>query len=277
MSARRATIGRPVELSGVGLHLGQPCLLVFRPAPCGSGRVFRRTDLPGTPRTAATADVAVFAERRTQLGTGEGALHTVEHVLAAVAALELDDVLIEMSAAEPPVLDGSAAGFVEALTEAGREEWQVPAPVIAPRTPLRMEDGRSWYEARPADTLTLSVGVDFPHPLIGRQTLDLAVTVDSFSSQIAGARTFGFVHEVAALQAQGLIQGASTHNAIVLDETGVVGNTLRWPDEFVRHKMLDLMGDLALSGARVRAHVTAERPSHSGTVRFVRELIGHAG
>lgn len=276
MSDNRATIVRTVTLDGIGLHLGQACRLTFRPAPSGTGRVFVRTDLPGSPATPAHVSVAVFAERRTQLGDGSAALHTVEHVLAAVAAEELDDLIIEMDAPEPPVLDGSARPFVEALRGAGREEWPEAAPLLVVDEPLRIEDGDSVYEARPADGLILDVVIDFPHPLIGRQELRLEVTPGSFAGELAGARTFGFVHEVAALQAKGLIRGATTDNAVVVGPSGVVGNVLRWPDEFVRHKALDCVGDLALAGARVRAHVFAERPSHSGTVRFVRELLARA-
>ncbi|MHB1225006.1 MAG: UDP-3-O-acyl-N-acetylglucosamine deacetylase [Gemmatimonadaceae bacterium] len=276
MSDNRATIARPVTLDGIGLHLGQPCRLTFRPAPSGTGRVFVRTDLHGSPATPAHVDGAVFAERRTQLGEGDAALHTVEHVLAAVAAEELDDLFIELDASEPPVLDGSSLPFVEALRSAGREEWPEPAPVLVIDEPLRLEDGVSVYEARPADGLFLEVVIEFPHPLIGRQELRLEVTRDSFAHELAAARTFGFVHEVAALQEKGLIRGATTDNAVVVGPGGIVSNVLRWPDEFVRHKALDCVGDLALAGARVRAHVFAERPSHSGTVRFVRELLARA-
>lgn len=276
MSDNRATIVSPVMLEGVGLHLGQPCTLTFRPAPSGSGRNFVRTDLPGSPTIPAHVSVAVFAERRTQLGEGATALHTVEHVLAAAVGEEIDDLIIELDASEPPVLDGSSEQFVEALRRAGRHEWDEPATLLVLEEPFRLEDGVSVYEALPADALRLEVIIEFPHPLIGRQEILLDVTPESFARDLAGARTFGFVHEVAALQAKGLIRGATTDNAVVVGPSGVVSNVLRWPDEFVRHKALDCVGDLALAGARVRAHVRAERPSHSGTLRFVRELLARA-
>lgn len=276
MSDLRATIARPVTLEGVGLHLGRPCRLTFRPAAAGTGRAFVRSDLGDAPATPAHASVAVFAERRTQLGDGVAALHTVEHVLAAVAAEEIDDLVVELDAPEPPVMDGSSLPFVEALRAAGRVEHGGPAPKLVIDGVVRLEDGVSSYEARPADGLLLDVSIDFPHPLIGLQRLCLEVTRESFARELAAARTFGFVHEVATLQAMGLIRGASTDNAVVVGPDGVVGNSLRWPDEFVRHKALDCVGDLALAGARVRAHVIAVRPSHSGTVRFVRELLARA-
>lgn len=275
MSAR-ATIARPVTVEGVGLHLGHVCRLTFHPAPAGTGRVFARADLPGAPQTPALADHAEAAERRTQLGNGADALHTVEHVLAAVVAAEIDDLLIEMDAPEPPVLDGSSRGFVEALREAGRVELDAPAPELRLDRPVRVEDGASVYEAHPADALRLEVSIEFPHPLIGRQAIDLAVTPQSFASELAGARTFGFVHEVEALQAKGLIRGASTANAVVLGPDGVVDNATRWPDEFVRHKALDCVGDLALAGRRVCARIIALRPSHRGTLMLVRAMLAQA-
>ena len=277
MSAARATVARTASVEGVGLHLGHDCRLTFRPAPAGQGRVFVRTDRPGRPSIPASAEVAVLAERRTQLGEGADALHTVEHVLAAVAALELDDLTIELDAPEPPVLDGSSLGFIEALRGAGRVENGAAADLLVIRSPVRVEDGAAVYEAHPADTLDLEVTIDFPHPLIGHQAVRLDVTGESFVRELAGARTFGFVHEVAALQAKGLIRGASTQNAVVLTADAVLENALRWPDEFVRHKALDCVGDLALSGRRVHGRIVAHRPSHSGTVQFVRALLAQAG
>ncbi|HEX3160529.1 MAG TPA: bifunctional UDP-3-O-[3-hydroxymyristoyl] N-acetylglucosamine deacetylase/3-hydroxyacyl-ACP dehydratase [Gemmatimonadaceae bacterium] len=276
MSGCRATIRTAATVSGVGLHLGQPCCLTFRPALPGTGRVFVRVDRPGCPRIPALAEHAVLAERRTQLGEGADALHTVEHVLSAVAALEIDDLVIEMDGPEPPVMDGSAAAFVEALTGAGRVQAPMQAPVLRLARSVRVVDGESVYEAHPSDRLQLDVTIEFPHPLIGRQQIALEPTAEAFTRELADARTFGFVHEVQALQAKGLIQGASTANAVVLDGDGLVETTLRWPDEFVRHKALDCVGDLALAGRRVAARVVAFRPSHRGTVLLVREMLRHA-
>jgi UDP-3-O-[3-hydroxymyristoyl] N-acetylglucosamine deacetylase/3-hydroxyacyl-[acyl-carrier-protein] dehydratase len=217
--------------------------------------------------------VAQLADRRTQLGAGDDAFHTVEHVLAAVAALSIDDLRIAMDAAEPPIADGSSRAFVDALREAGIVEHGGPARYLRVRRPVRVVDGESVYEATPSATLDLDVSISFPHPLIGEQRIQISVTDESFTRELADARTFGFVHEVEALRAAGLIQGASTSNAVVLDADGLVETTLRWSDEFVRHKALDCVGDLALAGARVRGHIRAFRPSHKGTVLFVRELL----
>jgi UDP-3-O-[3-hydroxymyristoyl] N-acetylglucosamine deacetylase / 3-hydroxyacyl-[acyl-carrier-protein] dehydratase len=271
----RRTIASPASLRGVGLHLGHECTLTFRPAESGRGIAFRRVDREGAPEIPARVDVAVEAQRRTQLGTGDDALHTVEHVLAAVAGAEIDDLLIEMDAPEPPIMDGSAAPFLDALAAARVATHAGEPDVLVLDEPVRVIDGESVYEAFPSDRLQLDVSIDFPHPLIGRQCGRYVVTPESFRSELARARTFGFVHEVEALRALGLIRGASLENAVVLDEGAVLSGDLRWPDEFVRHKAMDCVGDLALAGARVHARVVAQKPSHRGTVTLVRELVRH--
>ena len=272
-AARRQTIHQTASVSGIGLHLGQPVTLRFEPAAPNSGVVFVRSDRDGAAAIPALATHAELADRRTQLGSGDDAFHTVEHVLAAVGALQIDDIRIVMDAAEPPIADGSSQAFVDALRGAGVVEHGGPARYLSVTTPIRVVDGESVYEATPSSRLQLDVSIAFAHPLIGEQRIELAVTDESFARELASARTFGFVHEVEALRAAGLIQGASTANAVVLDATGLYESTLRWPDEFVRHKALDCVGDLALAGARVRGHIRAFRPSHKGTVLFVRELL----
>jgi UDP-3-O-[3-hydroxymyristoyl] N-acetylglucosamine deacetylase/3-hydroxyacyl-[acyl-carrier-protein] dehydratase len=269
----RRSIARPVTLEGIGLHLGQSCRLTFRPADGGTGIVFRRVDLPSAPVIPARVEHATLTERRTQLGEGECALHTVEHVLAAVAGQELDDLLIEMDGPEPPILDGSAEPFFRALTQAGVAERPGPVEYLAIPRPLTVTCGESVYEVFPAPVLSLKVTIEFPHRLIGRQTCEVVVTPETFGRELAAARTFGFVREVDLLRSKGLIKGASTANAVVLDDDGVIDTTLRWPDEFVRHKAMDCVGDLALAGRRVRARVVAIKPSHRGTMTLVREML----
>jgi UDP-3-O-[3-hydroxymyristoyl] N-acetylglucosamine deacetylase/3-hydroxyacyl-[acyl-carrier-protein] dehydratase len=268
----RRTIARGVSTDGTGLHLGVACKLTFLPAPSGAGLVFRRSDLPGMPTIQARVEHAVLTERRTQLGKDPVAVHTVEHVLAAVMASEIDDLVIELSGPEPPILDGSAAPFLALLTEAGIAEQPGDVQYLRLRAPLRVVDGDSMYEALPASALEVDVAIDFPHAMIGRQRGCYRVTLDSFARELAAARTFGFLHEVEALRAKGLIRGASTENAVVLGDVGVIDNELRWPDEFVRHKAMDCVGDLALAGARVCARIVAVKPSHRGTVLLVRAM-----
>ncbi|MBM4193232.1 MAG: bifunctional UDP-3-O-[3-hydroxymyristoyl] N-acetylglucosamine deacetylase/3-hydroxyacyl-ACP dehydratase [Gemmatimonadetes bacterium] len=273
----RRTIRERRSVGGVGLHYGTDCELVLAPAPPNSGVIFRRVDLPGRPETRAHVAAAVLSERRTQLGEGEGALHTVEHVLAAVAGAGLDDVMIEMNAAEPPICDGSAAPFFAAIEDAGIIE-QAGAPDVLDLTEtVRVVDGDSVYVAHPATGFDLHVAIDYPHPVIGAQAGEWRLDRTTFANELARARTFGFVHEVAALRAKGLIKGASTSNAIVLDEHGVIDTTLRWPDEFLRHKAMDCVGDLALTGCRIiNARISAHKPSHRGTVTLVRAMLDHA-
>jgi UDP-3-O-[3-hydroxymyristoyl] N-acetylglucosamine deacetylase/3-hydroxyacyl-[acyl-carrier-protein] dehydratase len=268
----RRTIARPVSLEGIGLHLGAVCQLSFRPAKSGSGITFCRTDLPDAPRIDALAERAVLTERRTQIGEDPVSVHTVEHVLAAVVGCGIDDLDIDLTAAEPPIMDGSAQPFVVALVSAGIVEHAGAVKYLAPRRAFSLTDGDSVYEVAPSPDLELNVTIDFRHPAIGIQQGCYRLTRESFMRELAPARTFGFVSEVEALRAKQLIQGASLDNTIVLDENGVIGAPLRWSDEFVRHKALDCVGDLALAGARVRARITATKPSHRGTVLLVRAM-----
>jgi UDP-3-O-[3-hydroxymyristoyl] N-acetylglucosamine deacetylase / 3-hydroxyacyl-[acyl-carrier-protein] dehydratase len=269
----RTTLARPVVLEGIGLHLGVVCRVTFQPAKSRQGIVFRRTDCAGSPRIRAHVSEVSGSDRHTRLGKGEGAVHTVEHVLAAVIGIGIDDVTIDMDAPEPPILDGSAAPFLTAFAEAGLATLDGEPDFLDLTEPVRIIDGASVYEAYPADNLELDVTIEFPHPLIGKQSRCFTVTSDSFAAELSGARTFGFVHEVEDLRAKGLIKGASLLNAVVMDDTELLSGELRWADEFVRHKALDCVGDLALAGARVRARIVAVKPSHRGTVTLVREMV----
>ncbi|HMG71781.1 MAG TPA: UDP-3-O-acyl-N-acetylglucosamine deacetylase [Gemmatimonadaceae bacterium] len=269
----RKTLARPVVLEGIGLHLGVQCRITFQPAAEKQGIFFRRTDRPGMPRIRAHVSEVSGSDRNTQLGKGDQSVHTVEHVLAAVAGLGIDDVTIDMDGPEPPILDGSAAPFLAALSEAGLASLDGEPEFLDLREPVRIIDGASVYEAYPCDRLELDVTIEFPHPLIGKQSRRFTVTEESFATELSRARTFGFVHEVESLRAKGLIKGASLENAVVLDDTDVLSGDLRWSDEFVRHKAMDCVGDLALAGARVRARIVAVKPSHRGTITLVRELV----
>lgn len=274
-AAMRRTVSSVASIEGVGLHLGKPCKLTFKPAKPKDGIKFVRTDLAGAAPISVHVSNVGASERRTQLGEGEHAVHTVEHALAAVAALEIDDLTIEMDGPEPPICDGSALPFLETLNRARVTNHGIAADYIKVTEPVRIIDGNSVYEAYPSDTLTLDVTIDFPHPVIGQQTGKYTITEESFARELAPARTFGFLKEVEALRAKGLIQGATLTNAIVLDDERVVeeSGAVRWPDEFVRHKAMDIVGDLALAGARVKARIVAVQPSHRGTITLVRELV----
>jgi UDP-3-O-[3-hydroxymyristoyl] N-acetylglucosamine deacetylase/3-hydroxyacyl-[acyl-carrier-protein] dehydratase len=271
--SKRRSVARDAAVAGTGLHTGAATRATFRPGPAGGGVVFRRTDLEGAPEVPVRLSEVEALERRTSIGHGALTIHTVEHLLAAVAAHEIDDLVVDLSGPEPPILDGSVAPYFAALAEAGPVEVEGAPTVLTVQAPFTVTEGDASYLVAPSKRLQLTVTIEFPHPLIGRQVGSYDISAESFARELAPARTFGFTSEVAALQAKGLIKGASTASAIVLDERGVVnGGQLRWPDEFVRPKAADILGDLALTGGHVCAHVVATKPSHAGNVALARAL-----
>lgn len=273
---KQRTISREVALPGIGVHSGQEATLTFRPAPEGSGIRFRRTDLDGCPEIPATLANVVDTDLGTTLGIGEARVHTVEHVLAALSSSLVDNVVADVSGPEIPIRDGSFRDYVSALVDAGPVEQEAEAKVVTLRSPVAVEgdDGES-YVATPASGLRISATIDFAHPAIGRQYGSFAGSGEAFASEISPARTFGFRADAETLHARGLALGASLDNTVVLDEHGVMNGELRYPDEFLRHKVGDIVGDLALLGARLNAHIVAERPSHRGNVALARALAEH--
>ena len=269
----RRTLAAPIEFSGTGLHTGVVTSVRCLPAGSGTGIRFRRIDLEGRPEFPACVDQVDATERRTAIGHGEQTVHTVEHLLAAVAALEIDDLLVEVNGPEAPIFDGSFVPFLNAL-EAGGVAEQAGDPLsFTIGAPFTLTVGEASYVVAPAKALRITATIEWSHPSIGRQTGSFDVTVDSFRQDLAPARTFGFAHEVEVLRAKGLLKGASVESAVVLSSDGVVNGPLRWPDEFVRHKIGDVIGDLALTGGRVRAHIIATRPSHEGNVALAKVLV----
>jgi UDP-3-O-[3-hydroxymyristoyl] N-acetylglucosamine deacetylase/3-hydroxyacyl-[acyl-carrier-protein] dehydratase len=271
----RQTIANSVFLAGTGLHTGTRATLTCLPAEPGSGVRFRRVDLPGTPVVPARVDEVEITERRTAIGHGNNTIHTVEHVLAAVGSLAIDDIILELDGPEPPIMDGSFEPFVALLESAGILEHGGDPALFEVRAPFTVVEGDARYVVapNPGQGLRCTTTIEWDHPLIGRQTGSWDLTPETFRREIAAARTFGFASEVDELQAQGLLQGASTENAVALSDTGVVGTELRWPDEFLRHKTGDILGDLALVGGRIQAHVIAHRPSHRGNVALARAIL----
>jgi len=269
----RRSVKQPASLAGTGLHTGAQTVATFLPAASGTGVIFRRSDLPGRPEIPARLNEVEAVERRTALGRGENTIHTVEHLLAAVVAHEIDDLVVDVSGPEPPIMDGSVQPYFEALGKAEPVEIGGEAQTLSVQAPFTVTEGDAAYVVAPAKSLKLTVTIEWPHPLIGRQAGTFDVTPQTFARDLAPARTFGFASEVEQLKAKGLIRGATADNAIVLDDLGIAnGGKLRWPDEFLRHKAADIVGDLALTGARVRAHVVATRPSHGGNVAMARAL-----
>jgi UDP-3-O-[3-hydroxymyristoyl] N-acetylglucosamine deacetylase/3-hydroxyacyl-[acyl-carrier-protein] dehydratase len=269
----RRSVERRAAVRGTGLHTGAVTEAAFLPAPAGQGVIFRRVDLDGKPEIPARLTEVDAVERRTTIGHGACTVHTVEHLLAAVAAHEIDDVTVEVTGPEVPILDGSVQPYFDAIAQAGPVDVGGQPRVLTVQAPFTVTEGDSSYVVAPARDFRVTVTIEWPHPLIGRQSGSYVVTPETFARELAPARTFGFTSEVAALTARGLIKGASSANAILLDDRGIVnGGGLRWPDEFVRHKAADVVGDLALTGARIRAHVIATRPSHGGNIALAHAL-----
>ncbi|HVD33647.1 MAG TPA: 3-hydroxyacyl-ACP dehydratase FabZ, partial [Gemmatimonadales bacterium] len=211
-------------------------------------------------------------ERRTVLGQGETVVQTVEHVLAAAASLQIDDLTIDLDGPEAPIGDGSFAPYLSALEQAGIAEQPGEPVVYRVTTASEISEADSSYVVAPAKSLRLTTTIEWPHPLIGRQTGSYDITPGGFARELAQARTFGFLREADALRARGLALGAALESTLVLSEDGLVGGSLRWPDEFVRHKAGDILGDLALIGGRVQAHIVATKPSHQGNIALARWL-----
>jgi UDP-3-O-acyl N-acetylglucosamine deacetylase len=270
----RHSIAEPASLSGVGLHTGSDTTLTFRPADSGRGIVFRRVDLPHRPEIPALVTTVCAAERRTVLGVDGATIDTVEHVLAAVSGLEIDDLCIDVDGPEVPILDGSAEPFFSALRNARRVVVGGEVHALVVRQPVVAQEGDAVYRAYPGPR-TVTVTVEWTHPVIGKQEGSYGISPEAFGEELARARTFGFVHEVEVLRDRGLINGGHLGCAVVLSDSGVVNGKLRWADEFVRHKTVDLLGDLALAGGRLSGTIEAIRPSHRGNIAFARALQQH--
>lgn len=273
MTDAQQTIASPFDIEGHGIHTGEAVRTTIRPAPEDSGVRFRRVDLEGCPEIRATTDAVHSVEWETALRSGEAIVRAVEHVLAAVHGLGIDNVVIDVDGPEPPALDGSAAPWCERLLAAGIVEQGVQARRVSLDTPLHVEAGDATYTILPYDGYRVSGGIDFAHPAIGRQYASVEIVPESFCAEIAGARTFGLASWKTDLQERGLALGTSIDNTVVLAEDRLEdGCELRYPDEFVRHKILDVVGDLSLVGARLSCHVVAERPGHRGNVAVATRL-----
>jgi len=270
---REQTLKGPIEFSGVGLHTGQSATMRILPAPAGKGIVFRRVDLDNFELRADVGSVERVAYATTLMSRGVW-ISTVEHLLSALYALGIDNAVIELDNFEVPILDGSALLFTQAIQQAGVARLQTPRTYVRIEKPFVLEENGKSIAIYPSDSLSLEYEIGFPHPLIGHQKLEVKITPENYCALIAPARTFGFYHEVEALQAAGLVRGGSLENAIVLTENGILNETsLRYPDEFVRHKILDLLGDFALMGQQVLGRLTANRAGHALHTRFVAALL----
>jgi len=269
----QTTIQRPIEAEGVGLHTAVHCKMRLLPAPADTGIVFRRVDLDNFEVEALGRNVARVSYATSLMKQGVW-LSTTEHLLAALYSSGIDNVCVELDALELPILDGSAQRFIEMLDEAGLRRLRKPRRYLRVARPLEFSDGDRRIGIYPCDEFRVKCVIDFPHRLIGHQTTELIVTAESFRRELASARTFGFVEEVERLRAQGLVRGGSLDNAIVLTRHGVMNpEGLRFPDEFARHKTLDLIGDLALLGLPLQASVVAHKAGHALHTQLVMRLL----
>lgn len=269
------TIAEKISCTGVGLHTGKPVQLTLHPARAGTGIVFVRTDLPEPVEIPAQpSSLAGRAHLATTLARGGTTLDTVEHLLAAAYGLGIDNVRVEVEGPELPGMDGSAASFVFLLRAAGMYEQDARRPVLRVARPIEIREGSRSIRIEPGHGLRVSYEIDFDHPCIRRQSVrNLAIDETTFERDIARARTFGFVAEVDALWRAGRARGACLDNTVVLDGTRVLNRDgLRFPDEFVRHKVLDLLGDLAILGMRIEGHVRVERGGHALHQKLVAKL-----
>ena len=273
---REHTIASPVEFSGIGLHTGEAATMRILPAPAGKGIVFRRVDLDNFELRADVGSVERVAYATTLMKRGVW-ISTVEHLLSALYGYGIDNAFVELDNFEVPILDGSGLQYIEAIQRVGIVALEVERSVLRITKSFALEEHGKTIAIHPSQSFSIEYEIGFPHPLIGHQKLEVEITPVNYANLVAPARTFGFYEEVEKLQASGLVRGGSLENAIVLTENGMLNETsLRFPDEFVRHKILDLLGDFALIGQSVQGRIVANRAGHALHTRFVAELLSSA-
>ncbi len=258
--------------SGIGIHTGNLTTLTFKPAPPDSGVTFYRVDLPGRPAIRADVDNVTDVSRGTTLGINGVEVHTVEHVLATIVGMGIDNLDIEVDAKETPVGDGSGLPFMTVLKRAGIVEQNADRRYIKVEEPVYYRQDDVTLSVLPSEELRITMTIAYDHVAIGTQYASFTITPELFEREIASARTFCFLREVKMLQDQGLIKGGNLENAVVIGDEAILNDDLRFPDEFVRHKVLDLLGDLFLLGRPVKGHVIGVKSGHATHVKFSKEI-----
>ena len=258
--------------SGIGLHSGAPVCLQILPASPGTGIVFRRTDLEGFEIEANSRNVARVSYATSLMKKGVF-ISTTEHLLSAFTGLGVDNAIVELDNLELPILDGSALPFVELIQKAGIRKQRRPRRYMKILREVEMREGNKFISVYPADSYSVSYSINFPHPLIGKETFQVELSNGSYLRNIAAARTFGSREDEKAMRNMGLIRGASRDNCIVLTRDGVENGPLRFSDEFVRHKVLDLVGDLALLGKPILGRIVADRAGHAMHTALVSRIL----
>jgi UDP-3-O-[3-hydroxymyristoyl] N-acetylglucosamine deacetylase len=272
MYVQRKTINTDVSITGIGLHSGIYTTVALHPANAGSGITFVRADLHGLRIPALQASTTAL-DYATTVGKDDVSVGTVEHLLSAIMACGITDVDIHIDGPEVPIVDGSAVPFLHLIDAAGVRDLGHEIELLRISEPIEVVDGDKSIRMTPSNRLVLKYKIDFPHRAIGKQSLVFDFHHDNFLKKIAPARTFGFVKDVEKMRAAGLARGGSVENCIVLDEKGVLNGPLRFRDEFVRHKILDLLGDLALIGRPIVGEITAHKAGHALHSRFVEKIL----
>lgn len=277
LSQMQQTITEPVSYTGIALHTGADVTIRCLPAAEDTGIVFQRVDLPDRPLIRASAANIVSTQRCTTLGCAGQSwqIHTIEHLMAAISMAGIDNLLIEIDAGEPPVTDGSAAIFLGILREAGIVQQSRERRFVQITQPIFVKEKDATLVALPHDGFRISYTLHYSHPVIGSQYIDLEITPESFMREIAPARTFGFAREVEELHKRGLALGGNLDNAVLIGDEGTI-NPLRFPNEFVRHKVLDLIGDLAVNGY-VNGHFIGIKSGHSLNAELSKKLFSEIG
>lgn len=271
---KQKTIAKEIQLKGVGIHTGNKVNVTLKPAEADSGITFIRADIAGSPRIKANVEflLAQKLSRRSSVGNGQAEVQTVEHLMAALSCLGIDNIDIQMDNNELPGLDGSASGFVEALEKAGITQQEKQKYIYTVGAPISIQEGSSSITILPSKEFKVSYTLSYDHPLLESQFLEVAVNPESFKKEIAPARTFCMESEARQLQSQGLGLGANYENTLVVGAAGVIKNKLRFKDEFVRHKILDLIGDLYLAGCPIYGQVIAIKSGHSLNLKIAQKI-----
>jgi len=272
MSSNQRTIASEATFSGMGLHTGSLTTVRFKPAPADAGIVFYRTDIEGRPAIPANVDNVVDVSRGTTIGIGNARVHTVEHALSAMVGLGIDNLEIEIDGEEIPNGDGSAMPVLTILKKAGIVEQDAPKKYITVEHPIYYRQDDVTLSILPSDELRVSMTIAYDHVAIGTQYASFTITEDSYLEDIAPARTFCFLREVKMLQEKGLIRGGSLESAVVIGDDTILNDDLRFPDEFVRHKILDLLGDMYLLGRPVKGHIVGVKCGHEKNVLFSKQI-----
>ncbi len=271
MSHQR-TLERPVSCEGIGLHTGERAAVVLRPAPANSGVVFRRMDLPDVPSIPARPEYVVDTHYATTIANDGASVRTIEHLMSALAGMGVDNVQVDLDGPEVPIMDGSAQRFVEMLQQAGIRRQFAPKTFLKVRQPITVEVGARSLRIVPSQRLKVIYTMCFDHPILGEQTSAMDVGRERYVRDVAPCRTFGFVRDLDMLQRMGLAKGGSLENAIVVGEEGVLNGPLRFSDELVRHKILDLLGDLYLLGKPLVGTIIAQGAGHQLHLALARRI-----